>query len=216
MLRCRMTVIASSAPPLTDPARPSPLTDVIRAALRRAGPADAAAARNLVREAYARWVPTIGREPRPMTADYDEAVRNHALDLLELDGTIAALIEMRPEADHLLIVNVAVSPSYQGCGYGRTLMAHAEEHARSLGLSEIRLYTNSRFTENVKLYERIGYRVDREEALPPLGMIIHMSKRLQDRVNSQGSDIQPSISVTGTRRTVASISRDLAQGDRPA
>ena len=178
MLRCRMTVIASSVPPPTDPAPPSPLTDVIRAALRRAGPADAAAARNLVREAYAKWVPTIGREPRPMTADYEGAVRNHVLDLLELDGTIAALIEMRPEADHLLIVNVAVSPGYQGRGHGRALMAHAEAHARSLGLSEVRLYTNSRFTGNVTLYERIGYRVDRKEALPPLGMIIHMSKRL--------------------------------------
>ena len=131
-----------------------------------------------MREAYAKWVPIIGREPRPMIADYDAAVRDHALDLLELDGAVAALIEMRPEADHLLIVNVAVSPAYQGCGYGRALMAHAEEHARSLGVGEVRLYTNSRFTENVKLYERIGYRVDREEALPPLGMIVTMSKRL--------------------------------------
>ena len=81
----------------------------------------------------------IGLYPRPMTADYEEAVRTHVLDLLELDGTIAALIEMRPEADHLLIVNVAVSPGCQGCGHGRALVAHA----RSLGLSETRLYTRT-------------------------------------------------------------------------
>jgi len=34
-------------------------------------------------------------------------------------------------------------------------------------------------TENVKLYERIGYKVDRkEEASPHLGVFVYMSKRL--------------------------------------
>jgi ribosomal protein S18 acetylase RimI-like enzyme len=155
-----------------------PLTDVIRAGLRRATPADAAAVRDLTRAAYAKWVPVIGREPRPMTADYDVAVRDHMVDLLHLDGELAALIEMRPEADHLLIVNVAVSPIYQGHGYGRVLLVHAEELARSLGLEEVRLYTNGSFADNVKLYKRIGYRVDREEIHPQLGAAVYMSKRL--------------------------------------
>ncbi len=85
---------------------------------------------------------------------------------------------MRPEADHLLIVNVAVSPAYQGRGYGRALLAHAEELTRSLGLGEVRLYTNGRFIENLKLYERVGYRVDREEVSPHLGVAVYMSKRV--------------------------------------
>jgi GNAT superfamily N-acetyltransferase len=58
-----------------------------------------------------------------MTADYDAAVRDHLVDLLELDGQLAALIEMRPEADHLLIINIAVLPTRQGHGYGRALLA---------------------------------------------------------------------------------------------
>ena len=52
-----------------------------------------------------------------MTADYDVAVRDHIVDLLYVDATLAALIEMHPETDHLLIVNVAVSPQCQGRGY---------------------------------------------------------------------------------------------------
>jgi hypothetical protein len=48
--------------------------------LRRATPDDAAAVRDLVRAAYAKWVPVLGREPKPMTADYDQAIRNHILD----------------------------------------------------------------------------------------------------------------------------------------
>ena len=157
----------------------NPLTDAIRAGLRRATPRDAAAVRDLVRAAYAKWVPVLGREPLPMTADYDAVVRDHIVDMLHLDGTLAALIEMHPKADHLLIVNVAVSPAHQGRGYGRALLVHAEELAHSLGLKELRLYTNARFTENVKLYERVGYQIDREEeASPHLGVFVYMSKRL--------------------------------------
>jgi ribosomal protein S18 acetylase RimI-like enzyme len=113
-----------------------------------------------------------------MTADYEVAVRDHVVDMLHLDGEPAALIEMRPEADHLLIVNVAVSPAYQGRGWGRALLAHAEKLTRSLGLGEMRLYTNGRLTDNLKLYERVGYRVDREEVSPHLGVTVYMSKPL--------------------------------------
>ena len=126
------------------PASPHPLTEAIRAGLRRATPEDAAVVRDLTRAAYAKWVPVLGREPKPMTADYDVAVRDHVIDMLYLDGESAALIEMHPEADHLLIVNVAVLPAHRGRGYGRALLAHAEELTRSLGLRELRLYTSSR------------------------------------------------------------------------
>lgn len=146
--------------------------------VRRATTADALAVRELTRAAYAKWVPVLGREPRPMTADYDAATRDHLIDVLRVDGEAMALIEMAPKPDHLLIVNVAVAPTYQGKGYGSTLMAHAEEVARSLNLSEIRLYTNALFAENLRLYSRLGYRVDREEEHPQFGVAVHMSKRL--------------------------------------
>ncbi len=139
---------------------------------------DAGAIRSLTREAYAKWVPIIGREPKPMTADYDAAVRDHRIDLLHLDGRLAALIEMIPETDHILIENIAVSPAFQGRGLGRTLMAHAEQLATSLGHALIKLYTNKMFAENVLLYQRLGYVIDREEA-GPRGITVYMSKTLR-------------------------------------
>jgi GNAT superfamily N-acetyltransferase len=145
--------------------------------LRQAVAEDAPAIRDLTRSAYAKWVPLIGREPKPMTADYNDAVAKHRFDLLYVEGTLAALIETIREADHLLVENVAVSPSFQGRGLGRRLMAHAEELATSSRFGEIRLYTNERFAENIDLYRRLGYRVDREEVLP-VGTVVHMSKRL--------------------------------------
>ena len=145
--------------------------------MRQATAADAGAIRDLTRQAYAKWVPLIGREPKPMTADYDAAVQKHRFDLLYVDGTLAALIETIREADHLLVENVAVSPDFQGRGLGRKLMAHAEVLAREQGFDTIRLYTNQRFAENIALYRRLGYEVDREEVLP-VGTVTHMSKRL--------------------------------------
>jgi ribosomal protein S18 acetylase RimI-like enzyme len=143
--------------------------------LRQAVAADAADVRQLTRDAYAKWVPLIGREPKPMTADYAEAVRKHRIDLLHLEGTLAALIETIAEADHLLIENVAVAPAFQGRGLGRKLMAHAEQLAASAGYREIRLYTNKLFADNVALYRKLGYRIDREEDLKH-GIAVHMSK----------------------------------------
>jgi ribosomal protein S18 acetylase RimI-like enzyme len=112
-----------------------------------------------------------------MTADYEAAVRSHRFDLAYIDGTLAALIETIREPDHLLLENVAVSPAFQGRGLGRKLMAHAETLAKAAGLTEIRLYTNQRFAENVALYRRLGYAVDREEDVK-VGIVVHMSKRL--------------------------------------
>src|SRR5205823_2955092 len=92
------------------------------------------------------------------------AVRDHIIDLLCVGDRLAALIEAIPAADHLLVENVAVLPAFQGRGFGRRLMVHAETLARSLGLAELRLYTNKSFTANVQLYLSLGYRIDREEA----------------------------------------------------
>ena len=145
--------------------------------LRRAVTADAPAIRALTRLAYAKWVPVAGREPLPMRADYEAALRDHRIDLLYKEGELAALIETVAETDHLLIENVAVSPAFQGQGLGRTLVAHAERLAVAAGYGEVRLYTNKLFAANVTLYQRLGYRIDREEVLNS-GTAVHMSRRL--------------------------------------
>lgn len=144
-------------------------------AMRQAVEADVPAITALTRAAYAKWVPVIGREPMPMTANYADAVRQHRFDLIERSGQLAALLETIAAEDHLLIENVAVSPGHQGPGLGRALMAHAERLALSLGHREIRLYTNKLSASNVQLYTRLGYRVEREEAFKG-GTTLHMSK----------------------------------------
>jgi ribosomal protein S18 acetylase RimI-like enzyme len=131
--------------------------------IRSATPADAASIRSIVRAAYAKWVPALGREPLPMQADYDRAIREHQIDLLYVDGQMVGLIEMIARADHLFIENVAVSPEHQGQGLGRRLLAHAERVALARGYRDIRLLANAVFESNISLYKAVGYRIDREE-----------------------------------------------------
>jgi len=145
---------------------------------RRAGPADAKVVEGITHRAYEKWVPIIGRMPKPMTADYAAAVRDHVIDLLlDADGATVGLVELIPMADHWLIENVAVDPDHQGKGYGRHLVAHAEDLTRAAGMATIRLYTNKMFAANVALYLKLGYALDREEEFRG-GVIVHMSKRL--------------------------------------
>ncbi|WP_395014905.1 GNAT family N-acetyltransferase [Dongia sp.] len=145
--------------------------------IRRAVPADAAAIAALTRAAYEKWIPVIGRAPKPMTADYDLAVREHLIDLLFAEGALVALVECIHEPDHLLIENLAVDPAQQGRGYGRRMLGHAEALARELGFTELRLYTNKLFAENVAFYRKQGYRLDAESAFKG-GFIVHMSRRV--------------------------------------
>ncbi len=145
--------------------------------LRQAVAADAAAVRALTREAYAKWVPVTGREPLPMRVDYVEALARNRFDLLYEGDTLVALIETAAEPEHLLIVNVAVSPAFQKRGHGRRLLGHAEALAHAAGYGEIRLYTNARMVANIALYRSLGYRIDREEPFAT-SIQVHMSKKL--------------------------------------
>jgi GNAT superfamily N-acetyltransferase len=146
--------------------------------LRLATSDDVAAIRDLVRAAYAKWIPAVGREPLPMRADYERAIREHRIDLLDLNGSVVGLIETMLREDHLWIENVAVTPDRQGQGLGRRLLAHAESQAAASGRAELRLLTNAAFGGNVALYGALGYRIDREEPFKEGGVTVYMSKRI--------------------------------------
>ena len=145
--------------------------------MRTALPHEAGAIRDVVRTAYAKWVPIIGREPRPVQADYEAAVQTHRFDLIEADGQIVALIETEARADHFWFENIAVLPEWQGQGLGRRLLAHAEDLARAAGLTEMRLLTNGKMVANRQLYLSVGYVEDLEEPFGD-GTVVYLSKRL--------------------------------------
>src|SRR3546814_13992055 len=67
--------------------------------LRRAVKGDVPEIRALTFAAYAKWVGVTPRPPRPVTADYDGAFRDHRFDLLVEGGTLVAFIETVAEGE---------------------------------------------------------------------------------------------------------------------
>lgn len=125
--------------------------------VRPAEAADRAAIEGLVTRAYQPWIERIGIRPRPMEQDYAEQIASADAFVLEDDGEIAGLLILVADGGHLAVDNVAVDPSRQGEGLGRRLLAYAEERARERGVSELRIYTHQKMTENIELYARLGY-----------------------------------------------------------
>jgi GNAT superfamily N-acetyltransferase len=116
-----------------------------------------------------------------MTASYERAVVEHIIDLYEDGPSLVALIEVIPEPTCLLVENVAVSPEHQRKGIGDLLLSHAGDLARSLGLTELRLYTNAAFVTNIAFYARRGFHESGREPLSGGGELVHMSKLIGTR-----------------------------------
>lgn len=125
--------------------------------IRQALLADVPAIRAVVDAAYGVYLPRMGTPPGPMLDDYDALVASDHVSVLEVDGEVAGALVLLPKDDHLLLDNVAVSPAHQGRGFGRELIAFAEDAARGLGFGEVRLYTHALMTENQALYTRLGF-----------------------------------------------------------
>jgi ribosomal protein S18 acetylase RimI-like enzyme len=125
--------------------------------IRSAHPRDADAVRALARAAYGRWVVRFGREPSPMRDDYARRIADGTVWILDVDEKLTGLIVLTDGPDALMISNIAVTPAAQGKGHGRRLLAFAEEEAKRRGFPEIRLSVNALMTENIALYQHLGF-----------------------------------------------------------
>jgi GNAT superfamily N-acetyltransferase len=99
-----------------------------------------------------------------MTEDYAKVIRERRVTVAESQGNIIAVLVLAVTEEGFLLENVAVDPSHQGKGLGRTLIELAETEARREGFESIYLYTHEKMMENQVLYAKIGYvEFDRRE-----------------------------------------------------
>ena len=126
-------------------------------AARPATQDDAGRVADCVAAAYAHYIDRNGLVPGPMRDDYGEVLRDSQVTVLERGGDIVAVLVLKVTDEGFLLDNVAVDPAHQGTGLGRWLLEHAESEARRQGFDSIYLYTQEAMTENLALYEGIGY-----------------------------------------------------------
>ncbi|MPY61654.1 GNAT family N-acetyltransferase [Streptomyces spongiae] len=143
--------------------------------IRQAVAADVAAVKAVTDAAFTPYVERIGVTPVPMGADH---AANVAAGRVFVTGDpVIGLVVVEAHEDHLFLDSVAVHPDAHGRGVGRRLLEFVDAHARVLGLSEVRLYTNALMWENQKIYPRFGYEVVERRADGPYDRI-HYRKRL--------------------------------------
>jgi ribosomal protein S18 acetylase RimI-like enzyme len=116
--------------------------------IRAATAADVPAIADIVEQAYRHYIARMGKPPGPMLDDYAARVLEGVVSVLEEDAAIAGIIVLLPATNYLLLDNVAVSPTRQGLGLDRRLLAFAEAEALRRGYHEIRLYTHQTMVEN--------------------------------------------------------------------
>lgn len=153
--------------------------------IRAARAGDVAAVQQLVQDAYAKYRSRIDVTPAPLSADYAALVAAGAVYVAELDGAVAGVLVLEAHPDHLLIENVAVTPNAQGRGVGAALLELAEQQAAAHGLTELRLYTHERMTENLAYYPRRGY-VETHRTDDGTFHRVHFAKRLSGEPTRSG------------------------------
>ncbi|WP_405738535.1 GNAT family N-acetyltransferase [Streptomyces sp. NBC_00028] len=129
--------------------------------IRLAGPADVPRVKAVTDAAYHHYIERIGVVPQPMERDHAAAVAAGQVFVTgdPLTGLVIGLVVIEERADHLFLDNIAVHPDAQGTGVGGRLLRFVDAHARALGLTEVRLYTNALMWENQKIYPKYGYEV---------------------------------------------------------
>ncbi|MEV6754158.1 GNAT family N-acetyltransferase [Streptomyces sp. NPDC051214] len=143
--------------------------------VRRAVAADVPAVRAVTDAAYHPYIERIGVVPAPMGADHAADVA--AGRVFVTGDPVVGVLVLVPHEDHLFLDSIAVHPEAAGQGVGRGLLAFVDERARSLGLAEVRLYTNALMWENRKIYPRYGYEVVERRVDGPYDRY-HYRKRL--------------------------------------
>lgn len=123
--------------------------------IRPATAADVPAVKAVTDAAYHPYIERIGVVPAPMEADHAAEVAAGRVHVT--GGPVVGVLVLVPYEDHLFLDSIAVHPQAAGQGVGRRLLAFVDERARSLGLPEIRLYTNAMMWENQRIYPRYGY-----------------------------------------------------------
>lgn len=126
--------------------------------IRLADASDEPDIRNCAEQAYARYVPLIGRKPAPMIADFVSQIAAGVV-YVATDGQngFQGFIVFYVKDEYFLLENVAVLPSAAGCGVGKRLISFCENAARQRGVNTICLYTNAKMTDNLSIYPRLGY-----------------------------------------------------------
>ena len=69
----------------------------------------------------------------------------------------------REDVDYIYLDDLSVTEKYRGQGIGTSLIHKAEAYAKELGLADILFHVEKTNTSALRLYERLGYTIFRDD-----------------------------------------------------
>ena len=137
--------------------------------MRPLGPADAPAAAELIREAFA--AQSLATDPPPSALRETAAsVAAHLAEgggaALEAGARLIGLVLWAERDGGLYLGRLAVAPAWRGRGAARALIAAGEAEARRRALPRLHLRVRLALDDNRRLFEACGFVAVREGAHP--------------------------------------------------
>lgn len=124
---------------------------------------------------------------QPLTQTFHEIQQEYEkyffLKAVNEDRKIVGSVRAYSKSDVLYIGKLMVHPKYQGQGIGTKLLLEIE---REYPTKRYELFTSSKSLKNIKLYERLGYSIFREERISDEIRLVYLQKfdhKIKDTIN---------------------------------
>lgn len=116
-------------------------------------------------------IPPLTQTLSHITSEFEKLVFLKAEYGNRLIGSVRASLE----GDTCAIGRLIVHPDFQGNGIGTQLMLEIETYFSNAQRYE--LFTGTKSTGNIRLYQRLGYRIFREKDLSSMVRLVYLEKK---------------------------------------
>jgi ribosomal protein S18 acetylase RimI-like enzyme len=115
-------------------------------------------------------IPPLKQTIQEVIAEYD---RGTVLKLVDDENVIIGSVRAKEENGTVYIGKLMVHPDHRGKGYGTRLLTEIEKY---FSCKRCELFTSTRSVDNIRLYEKNGYKEYKREAISDELIFVYMEK----------------------------------------
>ena len=122
-------------------------------------------------------IPPLKQTIQEVIAEYD---RGTVLKLVDDENVIIGSVRAKEENGTVYIGKLMVHPDHRGKGYGTRLLTEIEKY---FSCKRCELFTSTRSVDNIRLYEKNGYKEYKREAISDELIFVYMEKYVRRRAS---------------------------------
>ena len=115
-------------------------------------------------------IPPLKQTLEEVIAEYNAGI---VLKLVTDENVIIGSVRAKEDNDTLYIGKLMVHPDHRSKGYGTRLLTEIEKYSAN---KRCELFTSTRSVDNIRLYEKNGYKEYKKEAISDELIFVYMEK----------------------------------------